>query len=424
MLNFTTSDGAACPFASGTCSNGNNGAFEMTTGLLNSREDLGINLPSKYGVQYRKSTVCAPIETSQYDRNFTGASARRLGYAPTTTIYQYHYGSIGRQNYTYLYNKDVIYTQTGYSLSSVFAGPNTASPGGWRPILDLAQIDADLSMVFIASNSITYEEPNDDPVFAANDGVFNASGSLLFYKSDEFVVPIACTERYQICNPRTNTCTPLVAQIQLNTASSNLDVGLNEQQKDVVARLSFASLFTSIHMNVHSQGSTALLANDFVTDLRQYPIPSNQWTLEAKSWFSTGLAHFQYALQEYATGPTNIRRGLQIIPPESQTEKAMCKNQIVNDTQSTTSFSILGLIVVFVLGGLMIFSGLFVDLVVGWLQNWFKCGIARQKLWVRGDKLMLQRQVFVQMGLGKWEEDFEWPVTVPCSDKFKSWELT
>lgn len=241
--------------------------------------------------------------------------------------------------------------------------------------------------------------------------------------TDKFVVPIACTERYQIRNPRTNTCTPLVAQRQLNSASSKVDVGLNEQQKDVVARLSFASLFTSIYMNVHSQGSTALLANDFVTDLRQYPIPSNQWTLEAKFWFSTGLAHFQHALQEYATGPTNIRRGLQMIFPESQTEKAMCKNQIVNDSQSTTRFSILGLILVFALGGFLILLGLFVDLLVGWLQNWFKWGTARQKLWVRGDKLMLQRQMFVQMGLGKWEEESEWPVTVSYSDKFKSWEL-
>ena len=36
---------------------------------------------------------------------------------------------------------------------------------------------------------------------------------------------------------------------------------------------------------------------------------------------------------------------------------------------------------------------------------------------------MLQRQMFVQMGLGKWEEESEWPVTVSYSDKFKSWEL-
>ena len=181
MLNFATSDGAPCPFVSGTCSNGNNGAFEMTTGLLSSREDLGINLPSKYSFQYRKSTVCAPIETAQYVQNFTGASARNLGYAFTTTIYQYDYGSIGHQNYTYLYNRDVTPTQTGYTLSAVFASPNAPRNSGWQPILDLVQTDADLSMEFIASNSVTYEEPNDDPVFGANVEKFNATGSLLFY---------------------------------------------------------------------------------------------------------------------------------------------------------------------------------------------------------------------------------------------------
>jgi hypothetical protein len=215
-----------------------------------------------------------------------------------------------------------------------------------------------------------------------------------------------------------------VARNQLGPAVSSQRLSLNVHQLEVTARLSFASFFTTIYHTVNNRGSAALLASDLVTGEKQYPLSAQQWIRECKSWFTTGLAQFQHAVHEYAAGPTNLGPGLEVSPPISAFERSMCENQIVHNSQDTTSFSVLGLVVVFVFGGIILAVSLCIDIVVGAIQTRWKKGQYKRLSWIMGDKLIMQRQIFLMQGLGTWDIGETFPVTVKGAEAFKSWELT
>ena len=86
-------------------------------------------------------------------------------------------------------------------------------------------------------------------------------------------------------------------------------------------------LASGVFSAIAGRGSGALLAQDTVHDLEQYPLPPNQWEHEATSWFESGLARIQMLVQSYASraSDTNITG-----PAELGAEgENMCNNQVV-----------------------------------------------------------------------------------------------
>jgi hypothetical protein len=65
-LDWKQNANASCPFALGTCSVGDTGAFEMDTGLIVSGSNLGINAIANERISFRKVVTCAPIETKSF----------------------------------------------------------------------------------------------------------------------------------------------------------------------------------------------------------------------------------------------------------------------------------------------------------------------------------------------------------------------
>jgi len=66
QLNWTSNIDVQCPFASDLCLGLLNNSLHFDTGLIDSREDLGINGDDKNRVQYRKTATCSPIDTQGY----------------------------------------------------------------------------------------------------------------------------------------------------------------------------------------------------------------------------------------------------------------------------------------------------------------------------------------------------------------------
>jgi hypothetical protein len=110
---------------------------------------------------------------------------------------------------------------------------------------------------------------------------------------------------------------------------------------------------------------------------------------------------------KWATAPTHTVLGpgstFTLTPPTDPIGAKMCRNQLVRDIGRHQSFSVLGLALVLVLGGVIIVLGMVADTIVGWLQTSSK-GKYRRNQWVLEQKLQLQRAAYEGFGVGgAWE---------------------
>lgn len=75
----------------------------------------------------------------------------------------------------------------------------------WTPIDPLNRADADVTLVLIGTNAITYDEEVSDPVFQANQTTIGDE----FWISDYFIRVVGCADQHQFCNPETGSCTAM-----------------------------------------------------------------------------------------------------------------------------------------------------------------------------------------------------------------------
>ena len=385
----------------------------MTSEQMDTQTHLGINAPSWNRLHFRKQSTCSPI--IQQRRNQTGTGEPGMG-APGDVLLEYYYGGVGDvTNYTYKYNTHSYVDGFGWNTWSLASLAPHDKFTGWNPIKGLLNEQADVSIIFIASNNMRYSEMCDDPVFGAH---YQDNSTAPYYATDEYVVPIACSEAYQVCNPNNNKCTPFVGSQQLINATAK--IGIDGVQSSETNRLAMAAMLTSVHIQTFTRMSGSLRAAETAAALTQLPLPNNQWQIEVSSWFDTGLARLQQELQDYATGPTNISPPARLWQPGDAVSLAMCNAQLVNDDGSTTSFSVVGLIIIFVVGGLIILTSLVVDSLVGWLQSAMKKGEYKKLNWLLDDKLQLQRMLLEGVGHGTWEGAMDFPRTTR-KETFGGW---
>jgi hypothetical protein len=119
-INWTSTSNAPCPFNDELCQEKDK-AFEMDTGLLDSREDLGVNTPDNGRLFYRRITTCAPIHTKAY-----AIEVEKVVSIDTSTWNDTYilvdYGVLSGDDYTYRYNEHTSVSRVGYELRSVRLG--------------------------------------------------------------------------------------------------------------------------------------------------------------------------------------------------------------------------------------------------------------------------------------------------------------
>lgn len=122
----------------------------------------------------------------------------------------------------------------------------------------------------------------------------------------------------------------------------------------------------------------------------QSPLPDDQWVVELSSWFQVGLASIQQSVLEYATGPFDLGQTGVIVRPNASDElgQRLCKSQSIRNSGQVQSFSILGMTLIFALGGLIIIISLTMESTVGAMQRrWAQGGEDRMLVWKRDEKL-------------------------------------
>ena len=235
---------------------------------------------------------------------------------------------------------------------------------------------------------------------------------------------IGCSEEYRVCNPNNGVCTPKMGNYQLQHAlMANTDgLELNARQNVTAYRTVIASSSSSIYHATHTRGGGALRANEGVSQLSQSALPNNQWHIEVGAWFDAGLSRLQALIQEYVTNPSNLVPGSYLmrfdeVPGNIWWEQ--CYSQLVNDSTDSSSFSVLGLAVLFIAGGLIILASLTMDTVIGFIQNKTKHGAHARMEWIIHDKLQMQRMLYRDMGLGVWHEGTQ---KIPVTAGRENWQ--
>lgn len=299
-----------------------------------------------------------------------------------------------------------------------------ADTGAFIPVPELDSPVADVTLLFIAQNSVSYKQACQDPVFAATTLVDSVAygQEVKYYDYDRYVSVLGCTEQYRICNPESNKCTDKMGLMQLQATFDENDDGLslNTRQNATALRSLLALQVSSIYYATFTRLGAALRASESLHGLSQQYLPPTQWHIESGSWFDQGLARLQQRTQEYATGPNVIPAGSYLVRPNPEVYPGdapwldMCYSQFVNDTTDTMSFSVVGLAILFGTGILIILVSLLIDTVVGWIQTRFNMGMHAWAEWRVNDKLQMQRLLHEATGLGHWRDGWfpNVPVTV------------
>ena len=84
----------------------------------------------------------------------------------------------------------IVLADESRAISSVASLPEVTL---WRPIPEMTREDADVSLIFVIGNSISYLNPVDDPLFAAHRR--SLSDDQTIYLPDYPAGALGCTEQ-------------------------------------------------------------------------------------------------------------------------------------------------------------------------------------------------------------------------------------
>ncbi|KAF2084695.1 hypothetical protein K490DRAFT_10084, partial [Saccharata proteae CBS 121410] len=400
-LPTTVETNVTCPFGGDICIT-NSANLRLDTGYINSHSDLGINAPPEDRFAYRQLTTCAPIKTEGYTV-LQNSSDNAFG----GPYIEYHYGAATATNYTHVYPYRVMAAYADGTGSAAFDA-----------IAELRVVDADLSLYFLSANNVEFVEEVDDVWFAAHQpgGTLDISvvgAETNIYYRDSPASVLACIQQYQYCNPNLPTdtgCTPLsgvnftesTTLGMLPDRGSSTDLWTTANQKAALEYFIGKGISTTLADIVGSLGNSALTARDAMWSGLQGPLGSDQWQIEVQHWHATSLAILQRILVEQATGPEDTDVMAMMARPTTDAEWKRCKSQKVQTT-GYTSFSILGLVLIFTLGSLIILVAHAIDPLSFSLPKSRSTTYQRIE-WIANDTLQLQRLAHEGYGFGSWSQ--------------------
>ncbi|KZL69549.1 hypothetical protein CI238_00764 [Colletotrichum incanum] len=422
-----TNESAECPFSDDVCMGSR--SFRMKTGMIDSHTHLGINQPQHNRIYYWRETECSPLVTQRGFSEFVnGSETQEFGWDDNVLI-KYFYGNLGSKNYTYVYNTYGESMNTGYStwVIHALAGKNDTL---WRPVEALSLNHRDITLLFIAPNSIIHLEPNDDPVFGANIRIEFDDGDAA-YRPDRYVSPIACVDRHRICNPNNDICTAPQGGAETIQSARGQDIGLNAVQLATLDRIGFYFAASTFQHLIWTRTQSFLKAQELVAELTQLTLPSNQWQVEMESLFADNLAKLQHYMLEYVTGPSLAVNGV----VEKAWERAetssraqedyraaqedMCHKQKIKGSQGTINFSAVGLSLFLGLGSVFIAFSYLLEFIAQFLQRITGLGVQKAKRWERDENLQVMRMLFELKDAGVWKGLTDSFPTTESKDSFE-----
>ncbi|KAF2461748.1 hypothetical protein BDY21DRAFT_66 [Lineolata rhizophorae] len=378
----------SCPFAPEICATDQTATFD--SGFINSHDTLGINAPPEDRVTHRKVMECSTLQRDGYMTdwhqlpNVTLTTTNTLQDRSQEWFLEFYYG----RNLDWGLNSTLLYSNLtptiapgtfrvqSYLLSAETAYLHDQLMSSFIPIDSLNRTDADVHILFLAQDAM-YNQESTDPWFRAevpeSSLVLDRNGyqNMTTWFSKWPVMAMGCTLQHQFCNPNgednglgEGACTPATGLLEVKNYFEDLD--LNDRQNTTAHRMLSSVTESSFSNMIQQLGGQWLLANKQGLTTRRPPLPSTQWLTELNHIFGTMLVSLQVQAFNY---PRNDQ-GSAIDRPEyiratTADENWMCSAQVVRSS-SFGSFSVLGIVLILVLGGLFILLNLSLATIVGW----------------------------------------------------------
>lgn len=280
--------------------------------------------------------------------------------------------------------------------------------------------------LLLLKNNIRYTTEVKDPWFSASKEYNNRDLGLSLDGSSwlptTYASMIGCTEQYQLCTSK-DQCTEPSGYYGINPS---LDLGLkmNANQKATAkllytalhqARMQYLVWFLRAQLLVAQEH---LYGHNFISSALQ----PNQWQVEVSNIQNVSLSMLQRKVVEYASPPVvEIRPGTSsinyLVEPADDVGE-ICGNVKVRNA-AYSSFSVLGLSVIFGVGVFIILINCWLSNIVGWMQRKFGKGEYQRIEWMESETLQLQRMAFEGRGIGPWKgQDAPVPVFEKFAQKF------
>lgn len=285
-----------CPFANEICRL--NRTVSFSTPVLDAKT-LGINSPST--PQFWRNTTCTPLSMDfPYIQNSTENG---------TTTYTYHYGpkQVDGQSFDYTYSTvgdpwdrlAPVYDVFAYSSNS-----DGSDHPVWTPHVNLTHpLYSTVTIIFVSSLRILYEEYSNDPIFPA-DKKFHLPGDpdapAWHRNSDPRARPLACINTIEVCTPDKKTCW------NVNEPSSNVSSPDNTSEYIFL----YSALYkTDIYYSLAKRQGRSLLAQKKVSQYFSSSLGEDPWIAEVESWVRTALARTSINAWSFASGEDSTHAG-------------------------------------------------------------------------------------------------------------------
>lgn len=273
----------------------------------------------------------------------------------------------------------------------------------WKPVPALLQTNSDVSLFFLAANALAYGAPVSDPFFSANipytlPGPGNINTTVYF--SDDYVNVLGCVDQHQYCNPNNNKCTPLMGSESIIDEILALNISI--KQLTIAALITSKQPGLSVFNSVNGRGSGALRASESLFELSQVSLPNDQWMTEVSSWFAITVAKLQEIPIRRATGPSYVPAGSRLQRASLPEQIRLCKSQIILSPGGTTSFSVLGIGIILIVGTLLVLVSLFLDTLAGYFRSKFHKHNYKRIQWGLDGIFQLHRLAYEAAGQGTW----------------------
>jgi hypothetical protein len=346
---------SSCPFPGNQaiCKN-EYGNILIDSGLLDSNDDLGLNMPPSLRIKIRLVNKCAPLLVDGYKTAFNSSQN-----GVTVPYARYLYGSRTDQNYTYQspitpYEEIHFFNGTFSSIQEytirlkgwhqkrillTFDRPAIYDSGGndvWRPIPNLLLRNSTIEIYFLSSYNILYPEPIEGDIYAAHQGVTeriyysaNQYSEVTLYTADEPVTVLACTNQAQFCSPNlpaSQPCSPMVSYMELSNLLYTTSQGLYPNQS--MDFLQSALAFVPFYSTVEQLGAFALESRSHLYNGLSTQLPKNQWQKDVEYWHYFTLASLQRSPSGTALFSSSSSSKLWTTGPTDSTSKYICSNVV------------------------------------------------------------------------------------------------
>ncbi|KAF2823048.1 hypothetical protein CC86DRAFT_385206 [Ophiobolus disseminans] len=280
-----------CPFPNQIC------RLNRTVTFATSTIDagyLGINGLST--PRFRRSTTCTPLSMEYpYIQNKTENG---------TTTFTYHYGSkqVGDNVVDYTYSTVGDPWDRLAPIYDVFAYSSNADSSDhpvWTPHPDLTPpAYSTVTIIFVSSLRILYEEYSSDPIFPADDDFYLPGDPKAWFRNtDPRARPLACINTIEVCDPDGTTCW------NVNEPSNNNSVPDDTPEFIVL----YSALYkTDIYYSLAKRQGRSLLAQKKVSQYFSAALGDDPWVAEVESWVWTALARTSINAWSVASGEDSV----------------------------------------------------------------------------------------------------------------------